>query len=60
MNKQDKDKDKQIKQEEEYLEFLKKRINSENYKTNVTKDEFDKTKNKYEKAKFKLRILKGL
>jgi hypothetical protein len=46
-----------IKQEEDYLAFLKKRLESKNFKNNVTKEEFDKTKAKYDKAKLVLKIL---
>lgn len=59
MAKQDKNKDKQIEREEEYVEFLKRRLNSDNYKANVDKEEYELTKKKYEKAKFKLRVLKN-
>jgi hypothetical protein len=48
------------KDQENYLAFLKKRIESKHFKENVTQEEFDKTKAKYEKEKFKARILKGL
>lgn len=41
----------------QYIEFLKKRLESKNYKNNVSKEEFDKTKEKYEKAKLRLKIL---
>jgi len=47
-----------LKDEEDYIKFLTKRIDSKNYKNNVTAEEYEKTKTKYEKAKFKLRILK--
>lgn len=52
-------KQQEIRHEEEYLAFLKKRLESKNFKNNVSQEEFDKTKNKYEKAKLKLRLLKG-
>lgn len=44
--------------EEAYIEFLKNALKSENYKANVSKEEYEKTKKKYDKAKFKLKILK--
>jgi hypothetical protein len=47
-----------IQQEEEYVDFLKKRLASENYKASVSAEEFKKTQQKYEKAKFKLKMLK--
>lgn len=46
-----------LKQEQDYVAFLKKRLESENHKRNVTQEEYDKTKAKYDKAKFKLRLL---
>jgi len=49
----------EIQQEEKYVAFLKKRVESKNFKENVTKEEFDKTKLKYKKAKLKLRMMKG-
>lgn len=47
-----------LKETEEYLAFLKKRLDSNNYKSNVTKEEYEKTKAKYDKAKLKLKLLK--
>jgi hypothetical protein len=47
-----------IKETEEYLEFLKKRLESKNYKANVTEEEFQKTREKYDKAKLRLKLLK--
>lgn len=49
---------KRIKQEEDYIAFLEKRLGSENYKRNVSSEEFDKTKEKLKKAKLVLRMLK--
>lgn len=46
-----------LKQEQDYLAFLKKRLESKNYKQNVSPEEFEKTKAKYDKVKFKLRLL---
>jgi hypothetical protein len=46
-----------IEQERQYVEFLRKRLDSDNYKANVSKEEYDKTKAKYDKAKLKLRFL---
>ena len=46
-----------IEQETEYVEFLKKRIQSDNYKNNVSKENFKKTKQKYDKAKLKLKMI---
>jgi hypothetical protein len=47
-----------IAHEEKYVAFLKKQLESENFKTNVSPEEFQKTKGKYDKAKFKLKMLK--
>jgi hypothetical protein len=47
-----------LQQEQDYVAFLKKRLDSNNYKSNVSKEEYEKTKEKYEKAKLKLRFLK--
>lgn len=49
----------QIAHEEEYVAFLQKRLNSENYKASVSTEEYDKTKEKFDKAKFKLKCLKA-
>jgi len=46
-----------IEQEKQYVEFLKKRLESENYKASVTPEEYALTKQKYDKAKFKLKML---
>ena len=43
--------------EKKYVEFLRKRVQSENYKSNVSEEEFKKTKAKYDKAKLKLRMM---
>ena len=49
---------KKIAHEEEYVAFLKKRLESDNFKANVTKEEYELTKKKFDKAKFKLKVLK--
>jgi len=49
--------EKRIKQERDYIAFLEKRLNSANYKKNVSPEEFDKTKAKLKKAKLVLKIL---
>lgn len=51
--------EKRVKQEFEYVEFLKKRLNSTHYKASVPKKEYEKTKQKYDKEKLVLKILKG-
>ena len=47
-----------IKHEEEYVAFLKKRLNSDHFKQTAPADEIKKTKQKYDKAKLKLKFLK--
>lgn len=42
---------------QQYVAFLKKRVESENYKAAVSKEEFQKTKAAYDKAKFKLNMM---
>ena len=42
--------------EEDYAAFLKKRLESSNYKNGVSKEEYEKTKAKYEKVKLKLKL----
>ena len=39
--------------------FLRTRLDSQNYKDNVSKEEYEKTKDKYDRANFRLKILKG-
>ncbi len=56
MKKQKKD---PIEQEEQYVAFLKKRLQSENFLANATAEEIEKTKQKYDKAKFKLKTSKA-
>lgn len=46
-----------IEKETQYVEFLRIRLNSENYKNSVSQEEYDKTKVKYDKAKFKLKLM---
>lgn len=48
-----------LQQEQSYVAFLKKRVESKNYKAAVTPEEYAITKAKYDKAKFKLKMLKG-
>lgn len=47
-----------VKQEEDYVAFLKKRLESEHYRANVSPEEYNKTEAKYKKAKFRLKVLK--
>lgn len=46
-----------LKQHQDYMEFLKKRLDSKNYKDAVSVEEFEKTKAKYDKAKLILKFL---
>jgi len=48
----------EVAHEENYVEFLRKRIQSDNYRQNVSKEEFEKTERKYDKAKLKLKMMK--
>lgn len=47
-----------IEAEEKYVAFLKKQLDSKNYKEAVSDEEYKKTKFKYDKAKLKLKFLK--
>jgi len=40
-----------LNQRKEYISFLEKRLNSKNYKNNVSKEEYEKTKDKLKKEK---------
>ena len=39
-----------------YILFLEKQVNSENYKNNVSKEEYEKTKKKLSKERLKVRL----
>lgn len=41
----------------DYFEFLKTKIESSNYKNSASKEEFEKTKAKFEKEKLKRKLL---
>lgn len=41
----------------QYVAFLEKRLASKNYKANVSKEEYDKTKEKLDKARLRLKLL---
>ncbi len=45
------------KQREEYIKFLQKKIDSKNYKSNVSEEEFNKTKQKLNKERLLLKML---
>lgn len=40
-----------------YKEFLEKRLNSKNYKANVSEEEYNKTKDKLNKVKLRIKLL---
>lgn len=46
-----------LEQHRNYVAFLKKRVESENYKAAVSAEAYQKTKDEYDKAKFKLKML---
>lgn len=50
--------DNSIEREEQYVEFLRKRLASENFKANESQEEIDKTKRKYDKAKLKFNMMR--
>ena len=52
-----KNKKSQIEMDKEYALFLKKRLESKNYKEAVSKEEFEETKRKYDKVKLKIKLL---
>lgn len=45
------------KQRQDYITFLQKRLNSKNYKNNVSEEEYKKTKEKLDKEKLKLKLI---
>ena len=47
-----------MEQEEQYVEFLRKRLASDNFKANESQEVIDKTKRKYDKAKLKLNMMR--
>ena len=47
-----------LEHEEQYVEFLQRRLESENFQANATPEEIEITKEKYDKAKFKLKMLR--
>jgi len=52
-----KNKKSQIDMDKEYAAFLKKRLDSKNYKAAVSKEEYAETKRKYENVKLKIKLL---
>ena len=49
-----------LERHEDFVEFLKKKVFSLNYKQNSTEEDYKKTKSKYDKAKLKLKFLKEI
>lgn len=47
----------QLAADKQYMEFLKKRLESKNYKSNVSDEEYEKTKAKYNKVKLRMKLL---
>jgi hypothetical protein len=45
-----------LKQHKDYIAFLQKRLDSKNYKANVSEEEYKKTKDKLAKAKIVLKL----
>lgn len=45
-----------LEQHKDYIVFLEKRVNSDNFKNNVSKEEYDKTVAKLKKAKLLLKM----
>lgn len=52
-------KERQIQLSTDYVAFLKKRVESVNYRLSVSEQEYKKTKEKYEKEKLRLKLLKN-
>lgn len=48
---------KRIKHEQDYIEFLERRVKSANYKKNVSPEEYAETEAKLKKARFVMRML---
>jgi hypothetical protein len=49
--------EKKIKHEQDYIQFLENRLRSNNYKKNVSPEEYEETEKKLKKAKLVLRML---
>ena len=58
MKKPQKPKRSPLEHEEQYVEFLKRRLESEHFQANASAEEVAETKKKFDKAKFKLKILR--
>lgn len=46
-----------IEETKQYIQFLEKRLASNNYRTKVSREELQKTKDAYDKAKQRLKLL---
>ncbi len=53
-----KNKQQELKETNEYVAFLEKRLASKNYKANVSAEEYEACKDKLKKARFRLKLLK--
>jgi hypothetical protein len=49
----------ELEQTKEYVAFLRKRLDSKNYKAAVSAEEYAETQEQYKKAKFCLRVMGG-
>lgn len=49
--------EKRLKHEQDYIEFLERRVKSANFKKNVSPEEYEKTEQKLKKAKLVMRVL---
>lgn len=47
-----------LKDHKDYEAFLRKRLESANFKSNVSREEYDKTKAKHDKVKLLLKLYK--
>lgn len=52
-----KNKQEEINHEINYISFLKKQLDSNNYKKNISTEQYEKTEQKYKNSKFRLKIL---
>jgi len=56
MKKRQKNNKTAIENHKDFITFLEKRVQSKNYKANVSKEEYDKTVAKLKKARLKMRL----
>lgn len=57
MKKKQNNKQEEIQNHKDFVEFLRKRVQSGNFKNNVSKEEYDKAMKKYDRAKLKLKFM---